>query len=83
MTAESILHTIQGLNAKLDMLERTVETKINKVKAAAQQRPATPQRDLFAISKGPTANDISTTVLARKLDRAIEKVQGILKEAEG
>lgn len=86
MSAERIRQALQSLNAKMDKLEKDFEVKAKALKAGTRPTVSS-QHDLFqapsailANPKGQVANDASAAILARKLDRAIERVQGLLKE---
>lgn len=84
-----IKQALGRLGAALDNMEAAARHAQGRVQKLQVKATATPQRDLFAVA-GQGAMNATTgqveyltfdpTILARKLDLAIEKVEQVLRE---
>ncbi len=68
----AVKRAVQSLNHSVSRLEAAAQKQSQKI---VQLRAMPPQTDLFAAAAAPSS------LLARKLDLAIEKVEQLLQEA--
>ena len=85
MAVEDIRISLELLAETVENLERQIEEKEAARAAAAKAAPQSgkampPQMDMFGNWTGTPVNDKNNTILAKKLDSTIDRIQNLLKE---
>ncbi len=76
--SDAIRASLNKLHNSIQKLEGAVEAKKN---APPAQKKGNGQPDLFAAPAAPGFNPVNVRMLATRLDKAIDQVENILKEA--